>query len=106
MTEFHYSVHRNEGPTEQRDYPRLLNYIDLKIPARDSVEVYAHVWLPGPGAWDHLYHGHVRGMREGFTTILEVYTLQASYSGVMMVFTVISLLMFVSGSGFSCPMPV
>lgn len=91
-----YSFTGTKVPSEKRDYPRLLNYIDLKVSAHDSVEVYAHVWLPGSGAWEHVFHGHIRGMREGLNTILEHYTVQAFYSGIMMVFMVISLLMFVS----------
>jgi len=75
---------------------RLRSLIDLRVPAGDSTTVLAHVWLPGPGAWEHVFHGSVLDLHQTLSRVRGRFTLQAFYSGIMMVFTVISLLMFLS----------
>ena len=77
-------------------HQRLRSLIDLRVPAYDSVTVLAHVWLPDLEAWEHVFHGNVKDLRVSFARSREQFTLQAFYSGIMMVFMIISLLMFIS----------
>jgi len=90
------AVAGSKVPRRERQYPRLSNYINLHLAPRDSVVVYAHLFMQGVGQWPHNYHLHIRSASEGITAFLEQYTVQAFYSGIMTVFMVVSLLMFIS----------
>ncbi len=90
------AVAGSKVPRNERQYPRLSNYVNIHLAPRDSVVVYAHLFMQGVGQWPHNYHLHIRSAREGITSFLELYTIQAFYSGIMTVFMVVSLLMFIS----------
>ena len=62
----------------------------------DTAEYFAHFWMSDASAWQHIYHVRMEGTSAGVSGAIADFTLQSFYSGIMMVFFLVSLMMFLS----------
>jgi class 3 adenylate cyclase len=79
-----------------KDIPSAYSYLPIQIPRNDSILVYIQLHFSSGVSLDHSSHVFAVSTKELTHKVISIHSLQSFYGGVMLVFCLVSIFMFIS----------